>query len=106
MSGSWQLPGGWIRLGETPELTVQRQVTEFKDLKVGKSRFITFTNNVFDQYTHSLSLYFVVDCLNEEQPFDLKHKQNADWMWTDWNDLPEPLFLPLQLLKQSGFTPF
>ena len=104
MAGSWQLPGGWIHFAETPEQAVHRQLNQFEDLHVGKIQFVAYTNNVFDEHTHSLSLYFMVDCLNND-PQKLINKNNTvEWLWADWNKLPEPLFLPLQLLKQSGFN--
>ena len=105
MPGSWQLPGGWIHFGETPEQAVQRQLNEFQELVVEKSRFITYTNNVFDKYTHSLSLYFMLNCANGGQQQLNTRDQNTDWLWADWNNLPHPLFLPLQLLKETGFRP-
>ena len=106
MPGSWQLPGGWIHFGESPEQTVQRQLKGFQGLVVGESRFVTYTNNVFDQQTHSLSLYFMLDCKNDNQYLLKTSDKNADWHWADWNKLPQPLFLPLQLLKKSGFNPY
>ena len=106
MQGSWQLPGGWIRFGETPEQTVQRQLSLFQNLRFGESKFVAFTNNVFDRNTHSLSLYFLVDCLNADPQTLLLNEQNSDWLWADWNELPQPLFLPLHLLKESEFSPF
>jgi len=106
MPGSWQLPGGWIGFGETPEQTVQRHLSLFKQLRFGDSKFVTYTNNVFDRNTHSLSLYFMVDCLNADPQTLLSNEQNSDWLWADWNELPQPLFLPLHLLKESEFNPF
>jgi len=106
MQGSWQLPGGWIRFGETPEQTVQRHLSLFQPLCFGESKFVTFTNNVFDRDTHSLSLYFMVDCLNADQQTLLIDGHYSDWLWAHWNELPQPLFLPLHLLKESGFNPF
>jgi len=106
MSDSWQLPGGWLHLGESPEQAVQRIVAEFQHLKVGDSQFITFTNNVFDSNTHTLSLYFMLDCIQQGQQQLITSDNSPDWFWADWNNLPRPLFLPLQLLKQTGLNPF
>jgi 8-oxo-dGTP diphosphatase len=27
------------------------------------------------------------------------------WIWVRWDDLPDPLFVPLLNLKESGFNP-
>jgi len=106
MQGSWQLPGGWIGLGESPEQAVLRQLSRFRNLRFGKSHFVTYTNNVFDLELHSLSLYFMVDCLNDGQQKFITDQLNSEWFWSDWNELPQPLFLPLQLLVDSTFNPF
>ncbi len=106
MPGSWQLPGGWIKFGETPEQAVQRQLSDFYGLHFGVCKFVTYSNNIFDQFIHTISLYFMVDCYNGNQQNVRYIEQEVDWFWADWNDLPQPLFLPLQLLKSSGFNPF
>jgi len=28
------------------------------------------------------------------------------WNWFEWNNLPEPLFLPIQNLLKKGYIPF
>ncbi len=106
MQGSWQLPGGWIGLGESPEQAVHRQLSMFCNLRFGECHFVAYTNNVFDSELHSLSLYFMVDCLNDCQLKLITDQLNSEWFWTDWNELPQPLFLPLQLLVDSRFNPF
>lgn len=105
MPGSWQLPGGWLHTGESPEQAVQRQLKGFPGLLAGVSQFVTYTNNVFDQQTHTVSLYFMITCMTKDQYKPGKHADLLDCFWADWTDLPQPLFLPLQLLKQSGFNP-
>ena len=106
MQDSWQLPGGWIDLGESPEQAVHRQLSMFRNLRFGESNFVTYTNNIFDSELHSISLYFMVDCLNEGQQKLITDQLNSEWFWADWNELPQPLFLPLQLLVDTEFNPF
>ncbi len=105
MAGSWQLPGGWLYFSETPEQAVHRQLLQFEGIKVDNLQFVTYTNNLFDEFTHSLSLYFMVDCLNNNPQRLVNNKNGTDWAWAEWSNLPEPLFLPLLLLKKSGFNP-
>ena len=106
MLNSWQLPGGWLRYAEQPEQAVTRKIREFSGMVCNEATFITYTNNLFSDGLHSVSLYFQLDCLNAEA-LDLSlNKHCSDWSWVDWYDLPEPLFLPLRLLKQSGYEPF
>ena len=105
MEGSWQLPGGWLGHGETLEQAVQRKVAEFPGMVCDEPVFQTVTNNRFDDGLHSVSLYFQMACLNADD-IDIKaNKHCSDWFWADWYDLPDFLFLPLSLLRESGWSP-
>jgi len=106
MSGSWQLPGGWIHSGESPEEATIRIITAFKGLRCDKADFVTYTNNLFASGLHSLSLYFEMHCLKANAMELGSNKDCSDWFWADWYDLPQPLFYPLQLLIDSGYKPF
>ena len=105
MPGSWQLPGGWVQHFESPQQAALRIIADFSNIQYDKLRFVTYTDNQFEQGLHSVSLYFQTNCLN---PANLKlgNAQCDDWQWADWLDLPEPLFLPLRILKQAGYKPF
>lgn len=106
MSGSWQLPGGWLHTGESPEQVVQRKVHEFPGMQCNEAKFLTITNNLFDNGLHTVSLYFQMRCLNPDGLHLEGNEHCSDWFWADWYDLPHKLFLPLKLLKESGFKPF
>lgn len=106
MKNSWQLPGGWLHSCETPELVVTRKIQEFPGMLCNEAHFVTYTNNLFTDGLHSVSLYFKTDCLNADA-VDLGQNEHCnDWSWADWYDLPKHLFLPLKLLKKSGYEPF
>lgn len=105
MNGSWQLPGGWVYKGESPEQVVHRKIAQFTGLQYNQPEHVAYTENVFDKELHSLSLYFQLNCLNAEQ---INLNDNTDcenWQWVKWKDLPENLFLPLKILKQDGYNP-
>ena len=106
MPGSWQLPGGWLHHGETCEQAVTRKVEEFPNMICDQPRFVTYTNNRFAQGLHSVSLYFEMRCLSADQINLEQNKHCSDWFWADWYDMPDSLFLPLSLLKSSGYQPF
>jgi len=105
-AGHWQLPGGWIRLGETPDQAVLRQLEGFALGEYETPRFVTYSNNLFEQGLHSVTLYFEVVC--HQPPDDQALQANRrcrDWRWCRWSALPEPLFLPLANLRSSGYLP-
>lgn len=105
MINSWQLPGGWIAYHESPLQAVERLLRAFPEIEYDDVKFVCYTDNQFDQGLHSVSLYFQVTCLNSEPLQVPDNDCGRDWFWADWYDLPDPLFLPLRLLKQSGFEP-
>ena len=56
-----------------------------------------FTNNIFSDGNHTVSLYVQAD---------LESGQNAEklavgWQWFNPNNLPQPLFYPLQMLFEQ-----
>ena len=106
MTGSWQLPGGWVGYLETPQKSAIRRLHEFSGLQHSPLKFITYTDNRFDTGLHSISLYFHTHCQNADQVNLHTNKHCSDWLWADWYDLPQPLFLPLERLLQSGYDPF
>ena len=103
---AWQLPGGWIETGESPEQTARREVQEETGLELSSIRFVTFTNNVFSNRNHSISLYFEAVCLNPGMIKTAEPDQCEEWVWMSWQDVPDNLYLPLRLLKDSGYRPF
>jgi len=106
MSDSWQLPGGWLRLAESPEQVVDRLLAEFPGLEYDTPEFAGYSNNIFDTDTHTVSLYFRVRCSACGEDSLRPNTRGKDWCWADWNELPQPLFLPLHLFIQAGFKPF
>ena len=107
-SGScqWQLPGGWIEIGESPQQAARREVVEETGLLLRDLRFIGTTSNVFSADKHSISLYFEAECVNADSLIVAERKKCSDWEWKYWAEVTDNLFLPLCLLKQTGYRPF
>lgn len=102
----WQLPGGWIELGESPEQTALREVVEETGLGLDELRFVGLTNNKFSHQNHSISLYFEAECANPEKMNNLEPGRCEQWIWMSWQEVENNLYLPLQLLKDTGYRPF
>lgn len=104
---AWQLPGGWINSGESPQQAARREVIEETGLLLRELRFVGVTNNVFSPRNHSISLYFEAECVDVGS---LKQRVEADkcgaWEWRSWAEVTENLFLPLRLFKETGYRPF
>ena len=102
----WQLPGGWIETGESPQQAARREVVEETGLRLQDLRFVSVTNNVFSSHKHSISLVFEAECSDEGELITREYEKCYAWEWRRWDELNDQLFLPLRLLRQSGYRPF
>jgi len=102
----WQLPGGWLEIGESPQQSARREVREETGLLLCEMHFVGTTSNVFSPQNHSLSLYFEAECVDAGSLIDREQDKCHGWEWRDWADVTDKLFLPLGLLKQSVYRPF
>ena len=102
----WQLPGGWIEIGESPHQAARREVVEETGLLLRDLSFVATTSNVFSAYKHSISLYFEAECVDADSLIVTERQKCSDWEWKGWAEVTENLFLPLCLLKQTEYRPF
>lgn len=65
-SGTLQCPGGHLEHGETFAETAIREVQEETGLEVGKVRFVTATNDVFDEGKHYVTVFVVCEVVGKE----------------------------------------
>lgn len=103
---TWQPPGGHLEFGETVEDCARREVKEEADISIRDLRIGPYTNDVFaDEGKHYISL-FIVATLDSGEPRRTEPDKTERWDWFRWTDMPEPLFLPLEHLRASGYDPF
>lgn len=102
----WQLPGGWIDAGESPQQAARREVIEETSLQLQNLRFVGLTSNVFSTDKHSISLYFEAECIDAQLLNVTENDKCFVWEWRNWVDLSANLYLPLRLFKQTGYQPF
>lgn len=102
-SGTWSLPGGHLEYGETPEDTSRREVMEESGCEITKVRFAAVTNDIFEvEGKHYITIWMMSDWKSNE-PYIAEPEKCTDQMWTDFDSLPEPLFLTFNQLFASQF---
>lgn len=103
--GSWCFPGGHLEFGEALEDCAQREVLEETGLQIGKPEFVVCTNDIFSsENKHYITIYMKAAWAAGE-PKVLEPDKMVKWQWFNWDNLPSPLFLPMQNLVKTGFRP-
>ena len=100
-ANSWQCPGGLLEAGESVFDCARRETREETGLNIRDLKSGPYTSNIFEnERFHSVTLYVTArldsGVLRDNEP-DLA----ANWAWFERNKLPDPLFLPLQLLVKE-----
>ncbi|CAJ2641485.1 unnamed protein product [Trifolium pratense] len=111
---TFALPGGNLEFGESFEECAAREVKEETGLDLGqnyKIEYLTVTNNVFlDQpkKCHYVTIFMrvVLDPQDEQLVLNLEPEKCDGWDWFHWENLPQPLFWPLEKMLKGGFDPF
>ncbi|XP_062111225.1 geranyl diphosphate phosphohydrolase [Humulus lupulus] len=107
---TFALPGGHLEFGESFEDCAAREVKEETGLDVNKIEFLTVTNNVFldePKPSHYVTIFMRAFLRDPQQvPQNPEPNKCDGWAWYEWDNLPKPLFWPLEKMVLSGFNPF
>ncbi|TNF32934.1 MAG: NUDIX domain-containing protein [Gammaproteobacteria bacterium] len=100
--GSWQCPGGWLHWQESVFDCARREVLEETGMRLDRLVYGSYSNNIFTtESSHSVTLY--VAAVSDDEPQDLEAHLASHWQWFAFNELPSPLFLPLQELLDHHY---
>ncbi|MGJ7603598.1 nucleotide triphosphate diphosphatase NUDT15 [Variovorax sp. LT1R20] len=102
-AGTWSAPGGRLEFGESIQACAARELREETALDLGAVEPGPYTNDVFADVQEQYVTAFVVARQATGDPANLEPHKCEGWAWFDWNDLPQPLFAPLQSLVASGY---
>ncbi len=103
---TWCFPGGHLEFMESVEECAKRETLEETGLEVFDIQPLTFTNDIFSETNkHYVTLFVTTQSKTEK--VELKEPEKfATWNWFEWDNLPQPLFLPIQNLLRFGIKPF
>jgi len=104
--GSWSFPGGNLEFNEELEDCAKREVLEETGVHIKNIRLGTFTNYIFKKEgKHYITLYLVSDY--DSGDLSVKEPDKCEkWGWFEWDNLPQPLFIPIQNLLKQNYNPF
>ncbi|XP_061989259.1 geranyl diphosphate phosphohydrolase-like [Rosa rugosa] len=107
---TFSLPSGHLEFGESFEECAARELKEETGLDIGKIELLTVTNNLFldeakpSQYVAIFMRAVLAD--PRQEPQNIEPEFCYGWGWYEWDNLPKPLFWPLEKVVQDGFNPF
>lgn len=104
--GTWSIPGGHLEFGEDPEQTASREVLEETGVSIKNIRKGPYTNDIFEKEDkHYITLFMLSDYESgEAEVKEVDFSEAVEWRNSD--NLPAPLFKPLENLLKTGFDPF
>lgn len=104
--GTWALPGGHLEFKEELDACVRREIAEETNLTVANVHVGTLSNDVFEhEDLHYVTIFMVCDYTGGDLRI-MEPERCEEWRWCGWDEIPRPVFLPLENLLKTAFTPF
>jgi len=106
--GEWSLPGGHMELGECFDGVCKREVKEETGIPIAGVQKVHFTNDIFEEDgLHYVTLFFKAywdSSIWKAKARIMEPDRCEDMGWFDRENLPTPLFPPLdRMLEQRGY---
>ncbi len=95
-TGTWCLPGGHLEYSETPEQTAVRETKEEVNVLIKNPHVVGLTNDLHEsEGKHYITIFVEAEYAGGEPRINEPNK-TTDVRWCSFDDLPQPLFLPLK----------
>ncbi len=104
--GTWAFPGGHLEYHEDVTDCFIRETAEEAGIEIENIKIGPYVNGIDKKEdTHYVTLFGIADWKSGEAKV-MEPDKCERWEWFDWNKLPEPLMLPVTILKKTDFNPF
>ena len=104
--GAWCFPGGHLEFNESWENCAIRETKEETGINIENARFATATNDIFQaEGKHYITIFMLSEYKSGEARI-MEPEKSEQWGWFAWDNLPQPLFIPVQNLLKNNYNPF
>jgi 8-oxo-dGTP diphosphatase len=103
--GCWGLPAGHLEFNETIEECAIRETLEETGITIKNIKLGPYTNDIEKEKNLHYVNIFVIPEFNEGIVKNLEPDKCEKWEWFEWNNLPSPLFNPIENLLKQNFNP-
>ncbi len=92
-----------MEFGESPVDCAERELLEETGLVASDLQMGPFTNDIFEKENKHYVTLFVIATYSGGIAEVRESDRCKEWRWFEWDNLPKPLFLPIQNLIEQGF---
>ena len=99
--GTWTMPGGKLKYGESFEDGAKREVLEETGMILDRMKLIC-VNNDKNEYAHFVTIGMLAEGFSGEAKV-MEPDEITEWGWFELDNLPKPLYFPSERILNNYF---